>query len=163
TSSYDLLDGAPLDELAKPTRFQNLYLVPSKPELAGAVVELARRSDGDRYLADSLAHAGDDYRFVFLDCPPSLGPLTVNAPRAARDRVRPALGRRGGVLEGGDGACRARLTRGGAASAAASRCCSVESRRASSRTSPSRPSIRTRDSRGSGSTRRRRSAWPTRS
>src|SRR5438105_11911031 len=71
TSSYDLLDGAPLDELAKPTQFRNLYLVPSKPELAGAVVELARRSDGERFLAQSLAGAGDEYRFVFLDCPPS--------------------------------------------------------------------------------------------
>src|SRR5712691_9129877 len=60
TSTYDLLDGAPLEELAKPTRFQNLFLVPSKPELAGAVVELARRSDGERYLAESLAHAAAD-------------------------------------------------------------------------------------------------------
>ena len=51
TSSYDLLDGAPLSELAKPTRFENLFLVPSKPELAGAAVELARRDDGERFLA----------------------------------------------------------------------------------------------------------------
>src|SRR3972149_3653839 len=36
TSSYDLLDGAPLSKLAKPTRFQNLFLVPSKPDPAGA-------------------------------------------------------------------------------------------------------------------------------
>src|SRR5207244_7192187 len=86
TSSYDLLDGAPLEELAKPTQFRNLDLVPSKPDLAGAVVELAGRADGERYLAESLARAGDDYRFVFLDCPPSLGPLTVNA-LAAADRV----------------------------------------------------------------------------
>jgi chromosome partitioning protein len=86
TSSYDLLDGAPLDELAKPTRFENLWLVPSKPDLAGAAVELARREDGGRFLADSLAGAGGRYSFVFLDCPPSLGPLTVNA-LAASDRV----------------------------------------------------------------------------
>jgi len=86
TSSYDLLDGAPLEELAKPTRFQNLWLVPSKPELAGAAVELARREDGERFLAESLADAGEGYTFVFLDCPPSLGPLTVNA-LAAADRV----------------------------------------------------------------------------
>jgi len=86
TSSYDLLDGAPLAQLAKPTRFRNLHLVPAKPDLAGAVVELARRDDGERFLAESLAHAGDAYRFVFLDCPPSLGPLTVNALVAA-DRV----------------------------------------------------------------------------
>jgi chromosome partitioning protein len=86
TSSYDLLDGAPLDELARPTRFANLWLVPAKPDLAGAAVELARREDGERFLAESLAHAGDGYTFVFLDCPPSLGPLTVNA-LAAADRV----------------------------------------------------------------------------
>jgi chromosome partitioning protein len=85
TSSYDLLDGAPLQELAKPTRFANLSLVPAKAELAGAVVELARRDDGDRYLADSLTDVSG-YAYVFLDCPPSLGPLTVNA-LAAADRV----------------------------------------------------------------------------
>jgi chromosome partitioning protein len=85
TSSYDLLDGAPLAELAKPTRFPNLFLVPSRPELAGAAVELARRDDGDRYLAEALAGASD-FDFVLIDCPPSLGPLTVNA-LAACDRV----------------------------------------------------------------------------
>jgi len=85
-SSYDLLDGVPLRDLARPTRFPNLHLVPSKPDLAGAVVELARRDDGERFLARSLAGAGDGYSFVFLDCPPSLGPLTVNA-LAAADRV----------------------------------------------------------------------------
>ena len=86
TSSLDLLDGAPLAELAKPTRFARLDLVPSKADLAGAAVELSRRSDGERYLAESLAGAGDGYAFVFVDSPPSLGPLTVNA-FAAADRV----------------------------------------------------------------------------
>jgi chromosome partitioning protein len=85
TSSYDLLDGVPLAELAKPTGLANLFLVPSKPDLAGAAVELSRRDDGDRYLAMSLADA-DGFDFVLLDCPPSLGPLTVNA-LAAADRV----------------------------------------------------------------------------
>jgi chromosome partitioning protein len=85
TSSYDLLDGAPLADLVKPTAFDNLFLVPSKPELAGAAVELSRRDDGDRYLAQALEHA-DGFDFVLLDCPPSLGPLTVNA-LAAADRV----------------------------------------------------------------------------
>ena len=85
TSTYDLLDGAPLRELGKPTSFANLFLVPSRPELAGAAVELARREDGERYLAESLAHV-DGFDFVLLDCPPSLGPLTVNA-LAASDRV----------------------------------------------------------------------------
>src|SRR5436305_11251122 len=90
TSSYDLLDGASLQELARRTKFANLDLVPSRPELAGAVVELAQRPDGERYLAESLTRSltsgSSQYDFVFLDCPPSLGPLTVNA-LAAADRV----------------------------------------------------------------------------
>jgi chromosome partitioning protein len=86
SSTYDLLDGAPLEELVRPTRFPNLELVPSKRDLAGAVVELARRDGGDHYLAQALASGTEAYAYVFLDCPPSLGPLTVNA-LAAADRV----------------------------------------------------------------------------
>jgi chromosome partitioning protein len=85
TSSYDLLDGAPLSELARPTAFANLSLIPARPDLAGVVVELARHDDGDGYLAQALAGV-EGYEFVLLDCPPSLGPLTVNA-LAASDRV----------------------------------------------------------------------------
>jgi chromosome partitioning protein len=83
TSTYDLLDGVSLGRVVKATRFERLDLVPAQPELAGAQVELARRDDGERLLAESLAGVADRYAFVFLDCPPSLGPLTVNALAAA--------------------------------------------------------------------------------
>ena len=86
SSSCDLLDGAPPDELTRPTRFENLELIPARPDLAGTAAELARRDDSDRYLAETLAPAADSHTFVFVDCPPSLGPLTVNA-LAAADRV----------------------------------------------------------------------------
>jgi chromosome partitioning protein len=99
SSSVDLLDGAPLQELAKPTRFRNLDLVPAKTDLAGAAVELARREEGDRYLAEALASANGDYSWVFVDCPPSLGPLTVNA-LAAVDRVLVPLQAEYYALEG---------------------------------------------------------------
>jgi chromosome partitioning protein len=88
-STYDLLDGVPVAEAARATRFANLDLVPSRPDLAGAVVELAQRRDGESYLAQALSGARDVYEFVFLDSPPSLGPLTVNALAAADEVLVP--------------------------------------------------------------------------
>ena len=86
-STHDLLDGVPLRELAKPTSFANLDLVPAKPELAADAVHLSALEGGERYLAEALSPAATEaYSFVFLDCPPSFGPLTVNA-LAAADRV----------------------------------------------------------------------------
>src|SRR5579862_9981123 len=67
------------------TLFPYTTLFRSRPELAGAAVELSRRADGERYLADALGGV-EGFDFVLLDCPPSLGPLTVNA-LAAADRV----------------------------------------------------------------------------
>jgi chromosome partitioning protein len=86
TSTHDLLDGVPLRDLAKPTAFANLDLVPAKPDLASVSVELSALEGGERYLADALEGSLDRYDFVFLDCPPAFGPLTVNA-LAAADRV----------------------------------------------------------------------------
>jgi chromosome partitioning protein len=88
-SSFDLLDGAAIAEIARPTRFQNLELVPARPDLAGAAVELSRHADGERYLQSSLAGARDSYGYVFLDCPPSFGTLTVNALAAADSVIVP--------------------------------------------------------------------------
>ena len=82
-SSCDLLDGAAPSEVATPTRFPNLDLIPAKPDLAGTAAELARRDGADHYLAETLAPAAESHAFVFVDCPPSLGPLTVNALAAA--------------------------------------------------------------------------------
>ena len=67
--------------------FANLDLVPAKPELAGAAVELARHARRRALPGRARSRArATRYGFVFLDCPPSLGPLTVNA-LAAADRV----------------------------------------------------------------------------
>ena len=93
SSTHDLLDGVPLSQLAHPTAFPNLDLVAAKHDLATAAVELAARDGGERYLADALGdQLGDDldpYSFVFLDCPPSFGPLTVNALAAASRAIVP--------------------------------------------------------------------------
>ena len=85
-SSADLLDGAPLETVRLASPFANLDVVPARPELAAAAADLGRRDAAERYLAGALAPARARYAFVFVDCPPSLGPLTVNA-LAAADRV----------------------------------------------------------------------------
>src|SRR4029078_474381 len=86
TPSYDLRDGAPLEEIVHTTRFENLDVVPSRPELAGAAVELSAHGDGESFLAGALGPARQTDSYIFVDCPPSLGPLTVNG-LAAADRV----------------------------------------------------------------------------
>ncbi len=86
-STLDLLDGVPLHELVTPSSFANLDLVPAKGELSATSVQLSALAGGERYLADALAgDATNAYGFVFLDCPPAFGSLTVNA-LAAADRV----------------------------------------------------------------------------
>jgi chromosome partitioning protein len=88
-STHDLLDGAPLRTLAKPSTVENLDVVMAKSDLAAAAVELAQRAGGERYLADALDGAVDQYSYVLLDCPPSFGPLTVNALAAATRAIVP--------------------------------------------------------------------------
>ena len=85
-SSYDLLHGRPLDEVLVETDVDNLWLVPSHPDLAAAQVEL---SQGDTLLRDLLADTGERFPYVFVDCPPSLGLLTVNALSAANRLIVP--------------------------------------------------------------------------
>jgi chromosome partitioning protein len=88
-STHDLLDGVPLHALAKPSGVTNLDVVMAKSDLAAAVVELSARNGGERYLSDALAGALEPYSYVLLDCPPSFGPLTVNALAAASRALVP--------------------------------------------------------------------------
>jgi chromosome partitioning protein len=87
TTVYDLLAGdATLDEVILATEIAHLSVVPASPDLAGANVELPRLEGSDTRLREALAPARDRFRFTLIDCPPSLGPLTVNALVAA-DRL----------------------------------------------------------------------------
>ena len=60
--------------------------MPSTPQLSGANVELPRVAGSETILRDALEPLRDHYRFIIFDCPPSLGPLTINAMVAA-DRL----------------------------------------------------------------------------
>ncbi|MBN1945071.1 MAG: ParA family protein [Bradymonadales bacterium] len=81
---YDGLVGRlPLDELIVPTEIEALHLVPSAPALAGAEVELVSLPDRAMRLRDLIEPMRSRYSFVFVDCPPSLNLLTLNALCAA--------------------------------------------------------------------------------
>jgi chromosome partitioning protein len=84
---YDVLAGAVDAHAAvRPTAVENLSLLASTPDLAGATMELPRLAGSEGRLRESLAPLRADFDYLLLDCPPSLGPLTVNALVAA-DRV----------------------------------------------------------------------------
>jgi chromosome partitioning protein len=79
-SIYDaLVDGRPLAELHVATPVQNLRLVPSSIALAGVEIELADQDGREHRLAQALRAEADSWDWVLVDCPPSLGLLTVNA------------------------------------------------------------------------------------
>jgi chromosome partitioning protein len=84
---YDVLVGdTPLSEIVLSTPIERLRVAPAGPDLAGATVELPRMPGSETRLRDALEGVRGEYAFTLLDCPPSLGPLTVNALVAA-DRV----------------------------------------------------------------------------
>jgi chromosome partitioning protein len=84
---YDVLAGrATLTSAVRDTQILTLKLVPSHPDLAGANVELPREPGSETRLREALAGFRERFDYILLDCPPSLGPLTVNALVAA-DRV----------------------------------------------------------------------------
>ena len=80
-SMYDVLTAnVPLrDVIIKSELITNLYIAPSTMELAGAEVEIIGVKDRETILLREIASIQDQYDFIFIDCPPSLGVLTINA------------------------------------------------------------------------------------
>lgn len=78
-----LLDMSDIKDVIIPTDFKNLFLVPGSINLAAAEIEITDSKDRESLLKKQLEKVRDDYDFIFIDCPPSLGLLSLNALAAA--------------------------------------------------------------------------------
>jgi len=77
---YELLaDDASLDQVIYPTEIDTLKIIPSNVDLAGAEIELVERDHREKILSMALNGVNTEYEFIVIDCPPSLGLLTLNA------------------------------------------------------------------------------------
>lgn len=81
---YELMLGeCTIKESLTKTEIENLYLIPSNVNLAGAEIELLGINDKEYILSNAVDYIKDDYDFIIIDCPPSLNMLTVNAMTTA--------------------------------------------------------------------------------
>ncbi len=78
-----LMNGQRMMDCIHPTDVNKLYICPCSPELTGAEVELFSKERKEKRLREALSQVKNFFDFIFIDCPPSLGFLTINALTAA--------------------------------------------------------------------------------
>ncbi|HET9061496.1 MAG TPA: AAA family ATPase [Acidimicrobiales bacterium] len=89
-SVYDvILHDVPIEDCIEPTNLRNLFVVPATIDLAGAEIELVPAFSREMRLKRAIDSVIEDFDFVLIDCPPSLGLLTVNALAAASEVAVP--------------------------------------------------------------------------
>ncbi|HOA29276.1 MAG TPA: ParA family protein, partial [Candidatus Cloacimonadota bacterium] len=87
---YDALIGrVPIQKTILPTTTENLWCVPGNIDLTGAEIELVHEFAREHKLKEALQPILNDYDFILIDCPPSLGLLTVNAMTASTEVLVP--------------------------------------------------------------------------
>ena len=90
TSMYDVvIHELPLEDCIEPTSVKNLFVAPASLDLAGAEIELVPAFSRELRLKRAVEAIRDDYDYVLIDCPPSLGLLTVNGLAAASEVLVP--------------------------------------------------------------------------
>jgi chromosome partitioning protein len=90
SSIYDvLMNGSPMEDSVEPTAVRNLFVVPATIDLAGAEIELVPAFSRELKLRRALDDGAGDFDFTLIDCPPSLGLLTVNGLAAATEVLVP--------------------------------------------------------------------------
>jgi len=90
TSMYDVvMHELPLEDCVEPTSVKNLFVAPASLDLAGAEIELVPAFSRELRLKRAIEVIKDDYEYVLIDCPPSLGLLTVNGLAAATEVLVP--------------------------------------------------------------------------
>jgi chromosome partitioning protein len=91
-SVYDLLIGRHRwDEVALKSSTKGLSIIPSSMNLVGAELELVDEDDREYKLKKAISGAEDEFDYIIIDCPPSLGLLTINSLAAARHVIIPVL------------------------------------------------------------------------
>ena len=89
---YDLISGdTAIDEVIKPTVLEGLDVIPSTVDLAGAEIEMVHMPQREKIVKGILDNVKDRYDFIMIDCPPSLGLITVNALTACNSVIIPML------------------------------------------------------------------------
>lgn len=89
-STYEvLIDAVAIDDAVEPTSVRDLFVVPATIELAGAEIELVSMFSREMKLSQSLSKVSGEYDFILIDCPPSLGLLTINGLAAADEVAIP--------------------------------------------------------------------------
>jgi chromosome partitioning protein len=80
TTIYDVIvDDVNIKDAIIKTEFENIDLVPAHTDLSGAEIELTSRDDREYVLKNAIDSIKDEYDYIFIDCPPSLGMLTINS------------------------------------------------------------------------------------